>query len=218
MTTNVKLTDEQRKQLEQLQAIANAEKEQKLEDRETLKKLTDENVVTAFGVLDLLSKNIADVKARVYAMFADIIELKKQVYETTDEQYSHTFTSACGKYSIKIGYNTIDHFGDSHTAGVDGVNKFLNSLGIDDNSRMLVKMAKKLLSRDAKGTLNARKVMQLMQMAAESRKQEFIDSVQIIVDAYQPIKTKMYIHAKYREDKENEWRTMPLGITEAKLD
>ena len=57
-----------------------------------------------------------------------------------------------------------------------------------------------------------------MQMAAESRKQEFIDSVQIIVDAYQPIKTKMYIHAKYREDKENEWRTMPLGITEAKLD
>ena len=49
MTTNVKLTDEQRKQLEQLQAIANAEKEQKLEDRETLKKLTDENVVTAFG-------------------------------------------------------------------------------------------------------------------------------------------------------------------------
>ncbi len=211
------LTDEQRHQLEHLKMLEAREKSMVKEDQKALKELTDETVKNAYVILAKTSEVIAEAKTMVYGMFADIIELKKQIYKTSDEQYSHTFTTKDGMLRIIIGFHVVDNFEDSHTAGVDGVNSFLNSLGVDDNSRMLVKMAKKLLSRDNKGTLNARKVMQLMQMANESGQAQFIDNVQIIIDAYKPIKTKLYIIARYRSEKENEWKALPLGITEADI-
>ncbi len=210
------LTEEQRKQLEELKRLEQEELDKKREDRQTLKEVTSEAVVKAYSVLEQLSKAIAAAKTEVYSIFADIIALKKDIYETSDEQYSHTFTTDDSKLRIILGFHVIDSFDDSHTAGVDGVNKFLDSLGVDKDSKMLVAMAKKLLSRDAKGTLNARKVMQLMKLAQESGHKDFIDNVQIIIDAYKPIKSKMYIIAKYRDDN-NEWHTLPLGITEAKI-
>lgn len=151
-------------------------------------------------------------------MFADIIELKKQVYQTSDEQYSHTFTTKDSKFRIIIGFNVVDNFDDSHTAGVDAVNNYLSKLGTDDNSKWLLKQLKKYLARNVKGELNAKKVMEMMQAANEKGDQELIDAVQIIVNAYKPIKTKLYIIAKYRDDKQNEWKTLPLGITEANID
>jgi hypothetical protein len=60
--------------------------------------------------------------------------------------------------------------------------------------------------------------MEMMQEANKRGDQELIDKIQIIVDAYRPIKTKIYIIAKYRDDKQNEWRTLPLGFTEAPID
>jgi hypothetical protein len=218
MTKNLVLTPEQRKQLEELKALEAAEIAAKKEERNALKELTDENVKEGFEILLEVSDFLSKAKKKVYGMFADIIELKKQVYDGSDEQYSHTFTTKDGNYRIIIGFHVVDSFDDSHTAGVDGVNKFLNKLGVDKDSKMLVKMAKKLLSRDAKGTLNARKVMQLLQMANEHGDKDFIDNVQIIIDAYKPIKTKMYMIARYRREKDNEWLTLPLGITEASLD
>lgn len=210
------MTEEQRKQLEELKKLEQKENERKREERNTLKEVTSEATVRAFSILNELAKVLADAKTEVYRIFADVIELKKDVYEVSDEQYSHTFTTTDSKLRIILGFHVIDAFDDSHTAGVDGVNKFLDSLGIDKDSKMLVAMAKKLLSRDAKGTLNARKVMQLMKLAQESGHRDFISNVQIIVDAYAPIKSKMYIIAKYRGD-DNEWITLPLGITEAKV-
>lgn len=218
METKAVMTEKQRLQLKELKELEAKEKATLKEEQQTLKEMTDETVKDAFNVLIQTSETIAKAKQLVYGMFADIIELKKEVYKTSDEQFSHTFTTKDGLYRIIIGFHLTDHFEDSHTAGVDGVNTFLNNLGVDTNSKMLVKMAKKFMSRDAKGTLNARKVMQLMQMANESGKQEFIDNVQIIVDAYKPIKTKLYIVARSRNNKENEWKALPLGITEANLD
>lgn len=210
------MTEEQRKQLEKLKALEKKENERKREERDTLKEVTSEATLRAFRIVEQVSKALSDAKTEVYSIFADVIELKKAVYETSDEQYSHTFTTTDSKLRIILGFHVIDAFDDSHTAGVDGVNKFLDTLGVDKDSKMLVQMAKKLMSRDSKGTLNARKVMQLMKMAQESGHKSFIDNVQIIVDAYEPIKSKMYIIAKYR-DENNEWTTLPLGITEAKV-
>ncbi len=218
MEAKAVMTAEQRQQLEELKQLEAQEQASIKEERKALKEMTDETVKDAFVVLEQTSKIITEAKAKVYGMFADIIELKKQVYEGSDDQFSHTFTSKDGMLRIIIGFHVVDHFDDSHTAGVDGVNKFLNSLGVDENSKMLVKMAKKLLSRDAQGTLNARKVMQLMQMANESGKTEFINNVQIIIDAYKPIKTKLFIIARYRSENEKKWVTLPLGITEANID
>ena len=215
---NVIMTAEQRKQLEELKQLEKQERQREKEERQALKDVTDDTVKEAFLVLSGLSEVITHSKKQVYAMFADIIELKKQVYKTSDEQYSHTFTTKDSKFRIIIGYNVVDNFDDSHTAGVDGVNKYLSKLGTDDNSKWLLKQLKKYLARNAKGELNAKKVMEMMQAANEKGDQELIDAVQIIVNAYDPIKTKMYIIAKYRDDKQNEWKTLPLGITEANID
>ncbi len=210
------MTEEQRKQLEELKKLEQQEIDKQREERETLKDMTSDAVLRSFEVLKEVSGALALAKTKVYGILKSVVELKKDVYDVPDNQQSHTFTTSDGKFRIILGYHVIDDFDDSHTAGVDGVNKFLDSLGVDKNSKMLVQMAKKLLSRDAKGTLNARKVMQLMKLAQESAHKDFIDSVQIIVDAYNPVKSKMYIIAKYRDDN-NEWITLPLGITEAKV-
>ncbi len=210
------MTDEQRKQLEELKKLEKVELDKKKEERQTLKEVTSEATLRAFRILQELSKVLGDAKTEVYRIFADIIELKKDIYETSDEQFSHTFTTLDGKFRIILGFHVIDAFDDSHTAGVDGVNKFLSSKAVDKDSEMLVGISKELLSRDAKGNLNARKVMQLMKFAQKSGYEEFINNVQIIIDAYSPIKSKMYIIAKYRGDN-NEWITLPLGMTEAKV-
>lgn len=212
------MTAEQRLQLEELKKLESQEKERTKEDRQTLKEMTDESVKDAFAILLQLSKNIKEAKTIVYSKFADIIELKKQVYQTSDEQFSHTFTTKDSKLRIMVGYHVVDSFDDSHTAGVDGVNEYLSNMGTDDDSKWLVKTIKKYISRNTKGELNAKKVMELMQLANERGDQLLIDKVQIIVDAYTPIKTKLFIMAKYRDDKQNEWKTLPLGITEANMD
>ncbi len=212
------LSDEDKKALlEQLKA-EELEKENKVKaERDSLKKLTDESIKESFKILNGLSVAITDAKKQVYNIINDVIELKKIVYNGTNDQYSHTFTSNDGMLRITVGFNVVDDFDDSSTAGIDGVNQFLTTLGVDDNSKMLVKMAKQLLAKDAKGNLNARKVMQLAKMANESGHKAFIDNVQIIVDAYRPIKSKIYMIAKFRTG-EGEWKALPLGITEANID
>ena len=211
------LTPEQRAQLQELKKLEAAEKAQEKEERDALKTMTDEAVMEAFGVLCSLSEMIAKVKKQVYAIFADVIELKKQVYKTSAEQYSHTFTTKNSKLRIIIGFHVVDNFDDSHTAGVDGVNEYLGKLGKDTDSKWLVKNLKKYLARNVNGELNAKKVMEMMQLANERGDQELIDKVQIIIDAYDPIKTKLYIMAKYRDEKQNGWKTLPLGITESPI-
>lgn len=212
------MTAEQRDQLNNLKKLEAQEKEQQKEDREALKSMTDETVKDAFGVLIELSKSIAEAKGVVYGMFADIIELKKQVYQTSNEQFSHTFTTKDSNLRIIVGFHIVDSFDDSHTAGVDGVNAYLNDMGTDADSKWLVKTIKKYISRNTKGELNAKKVMELMQLANERGDQALVDKVQIIIDAYTPVKTKLFIMAKYRDEKQNEWKTLPLGITEANID
>lgn len=210
--------DEKQELLRQLQAEEAAKEAKVKAERDELKMLTDESIIESFEMLRALSLNIGNVKRKVYDTVNTVIELKRNIYNSTREQYSHTFTSSDGMLRIIIGYNVCDDFDDSATAGIDGVNQFLTTLGVDDNSKMLVKMAKQLLAKDAKGNLNARKVMQLAKMANESGHKAFIDNVQIIVDAYRPVKSKVYIIAKQRTPDNNEWKTLPLGITEAPIE
>lgn len=213
------LSDEEKEALKAQLDAEQAEKQNKIKaEREGLKKLTDESIKECFDILSGLSSTITEAKRKVYDTINTVIELKRNIYNSTKEQYSHTFTDADGNLRITIGYNVIDDFDDSATAGIDGVNQFLTTLGVDQNSKMLVKMAKQLLAKDAKGNLNARKVMQLAKMANESGHKSFIDNVQIIVDAYRPIKSKIYILAKYRQADDNEWKSLPLGITEAPVE
>ncbi len=220
MTKNVVLTPKQRKDLERLKSLEAQEKEAIKNDRQALKDLTSETAKDVFDILMKLSTIVTKVKKEAYEKLLSVIELKRDIYQSTDEQFSHTFTTDCGLYRIIAGFNVIDHFDDSHTAGVDGVLTFLNSLskGEGSDSEIAVDVAKDALKKDSKGNLNARKVMKLQQKAIKSGRKEFIDNVQIIIDAYKPMKSKIYIQAKYRDTKDMEWKNLPLGITEANVD
>ncbi|MDA3854512.1 MAG: hypothetical protein PF444_09785, partial [Bacteroidales bacterium] len=145
------MTKEERDQLKKLKKLEAIDKKEKEEDRKELKKITDETVRHAFGFLETASKVITNTKRFVYTEFNELIELKKQIYDTSEEQFSHTFTTQDSKLKVIVGFNVVDSFDDSHTAGVDGVLAYLNKLGKDDDSRWLVDNLKKYLARSANG-------------------------------------------------------------------
>ena len=202
--------------MKQLEAEEAARLAKVREDRETYKKIVDETVLHVFDLFRSLSLKLSQVKEFTYNHFADIMEMKKDVYgEKTDDQYSHTFTTSDGLMRIILGYHVTDDYDDTVNVGVEKVKEYISSLGRDENSRQLVGAVLRLLSKDQKGNLKASRVMQLSKMADDSGNEEFQDAVKIIRDAYRPQRSKSYIVAKYRRPDTNEWITLPLGITEA---
>ena len=76
-------------------------------------------------------------------------------------------------------------------------------------------MVMKLLSKDAKGTLKASRIIQLRKMAEDSGAPEFIEGVKIIEESYQPIKSRTYLKAYVKNEQTGGWEQIPLGMTEA---
>lgn len=211
------LSAEEKKALvEQVEQERLQAKKKKKEERETLKNITDETILNVFGSLKKMSESLGLLKKEVYDNFADIIEMKKDVYgDKTAEQHSHTFTTTDGRLRIILGYNTIDDYDDTVDMGIAKVREYIQRLARDEDSKRLVNAVFRLLSKDNKGNLKASRVIQLSKMADESEDEEFIDAVKIIKDAYRPQRTRQYVIAKYRNDATNAWVNVPLGMTEA---
>ena len=211
------LTAEQKQQLmAQLAAEEESRKQKTKEDREAYKKIVDEAIVEVFDVLRLLSIRLKDVKSFTYGQFADIMEMKSEVYgDKVSEQYSHTFTTSDGKLRIKLGHHVTDDYDDTVNVGIEKVKEYISSLGRDADSKRLVGAVLRLLSRSKEGKLHASRVVQLSKMADESGNEDFIDAVKIIRDAHRPQRSKNYVQAYYRNESENEWKSLPLSITEA---
>ena len=211
------LSAEQRLELmKQLEAEQKAHQQSIKEDREAYKKIVDETTQDAFETLRRVSSYIQRVKKHIYESYADIIELKADVYgERVNDQYSNTFTTSDGKLRIKLGYHVTDDYDDTVNTGIEKVKQYISSLGKDVESKRLVGAVLSLLSRNKEGKLHASRVVQLSKMADESGDPSFIDGVKIIRDAHQPTRSKNYIQAWYRNDVKNEWTSLPLSITEA---
>ncbi|OJV19917.1 MAG: hypothetical protein BGO30_07335 [Bacteroidetes bacterium 41-46] len=209
------LKPEERKALmEQLQEQEAAEKQKKENDAIAYKASVSENVRTAFPILEESSKKLAEVKASIREMFAASIALKGELYGIKLEQRSHTFTDDSGKYRITLGVNVNDAYDDTVETGIQIVKEYIASLAQDENSKLLVAGILRLLSRDQKGMLKASRVLQLQQLAEQSRNDRFLEGVAIIKNAYKPVESKSYIKAEYKND-EGAWVSLPLGITEA---
>ena len=73
-----------------------------------------------------------------------------------------------------------------------------------------------LLTRDRKGNLNAKNVLKLRKKANETGDVNFIDGVNIILDAYTPIKGKSFITA-FKKDKNGNRIELALDITSIDL-
>lgn len=184
-------------------------------EREIYRQMVDDEVNSAIPELLSLSRDIKDTKKTVLDNFKSILDMKCEVLKVTkDDQRSHTFTNSEGNKRITLGVYVTDGYRDTVEDGITIVKEYLESLADDKKTRSLVSMVFRLLSRDAKGTLKASRVLQLRKMAEESGNDRFMEGVRIIEEAYQPAISKQFVRAEMKNEN-GMWISVPLGMTEA---
>lgn len=212
---NIDLTPEQRKALAlEAREAEQAEAVKREADRKAYKDLISEKVDGLFPNLQLVSDQLAITKRQVYDEFDAALKLKADLYDVPEDQNCHTFINKAATRRITLGSCLKDNYDDTVNEGIKKVKEFLSSLAKDADSQMLVKSILKLLSRDQKGNLKPSKVMELRQMAIESGNEVFLDGVQIIEQAYRPMRSKAIVRAE-QKDEQGVWVSIPLGMTEA---
>lgn len=195
------------------QAKKAAEKKAK-EDRELYRLMVDEEIECAISELKQLSCDIGVAKQKVFENFKSIISMKADILKLTrDDQRSHTFTNSSGDKRIILGVYVTDGYLDTAEDGVSIVKEYIESLANNEETQYLVRIVLRLLSRDAKGTLKASRIVQLRKLAEETGNERFLEGVRIIEEAYQPAISRQYIKAEAK-DENGVWRNIPLGMTE----
>lgn len=214
----VTMSADERKEFEAFKAAkAKKEAEQKAkEQRELYCKMVDEEIENSIPELSSLSEQIKTTKETVYGNFKTIIEMKQEIFASKikDSQRSHTFTNSEGNKRITLGFYVTDGYRDTVEEGIDIVQEVISGFANSPETEALVKMVLKLLSRDAKGTLKASRIVQLRKIAEESGNERFIEGVKIIEEAYQPAVSKQYVRAEMKDEK-GQWKAIPLGMTES---
>ena len=195
------------------QAKKAAEKKAK-EDRELYRLMVDEEIECAISELKQLSCDIGVAKQKVFENFKSIISMKADILKLPrDDQRSHTFTNSSGDKRIILGVYVTDGYLDTAEDGVSIVKEYIESLANNEETQYLVRIVLRLLSRDAKGTLKASRIVQLRKLAEETGNERFLEGVRIIEEAYQPAISRQYIKAEAK-DENGVWRNIPLGMTE----
>ena len=214
----VTMSAEERQEFEAFKAAkAKKEAEQKAkEQRELYSKMVDEEIENSIPELSSLSEQIKTTKETVYGNFKTILEMKQEIFASKikDSQRSHTFTNSDGNKRITLGVYVTDGYRDTVEEGIDIVKEVISGFANSAETESLVKMVLKLLSRDAKGTLKASRIVQLRKIAEESGNERFIEGVKIIEEAYQPAVSKQYVRAEMKDEK-GQWKVIPLGMTES---
>lgn len=184
-------------------------------DREMYKQLVDDEIEKSIPVLLAVSEKIKQSKQQVLDNFKTILELKGNIFKTIrDDQKSHTFTNSEGSKRITLGVYVTDGYRDTVEDGIGIVKEYIESLAKDEKTKSLVSMVLRLLSRDAKGTLKASRIVQLRKVAEETGDSRFLEGVRIIEESYQPEVSKQFIRAE-QKDVNGMWRSIPLGMTES---
>jgi len=197
---------------QQLKTLLRTARKKTEADRKAYKKLVAETVPKVVTDLVMVSRDLVVAKKNVFAYFEDVLKLKAEAFGVTGDQQTHTFsTDTCG---ITIGYRVSDGWGDTVTAGIAKVENFIASRAKDKESSKLVNSIFRLLKKDAKGNLQASRVLELKQMADEFDDANFSDGVNTILDAFSPVRTCWFIEAYY-VDENQEKVSIPLSISAA---
>lgn len=209
------LTPEQRRELlAELEAENQAREARIAEDRESYKQLVVETVNSNFKELTRLSSMISDVKQLVFANFAHILDLKKDLYGVKEGQQTHTFSNADSTVSITIGYRVVDNYDDTVNSGIEKVKDWIAKQAKDAEAAQLVDIINGLLKQDQKGNLKASRVLELQNHADKIKDPELSDGVRIIREAYKPVRTRHFVEVTYTGDKGEKYN-LPLSITQA---
>ncbi len=217
MENIVKMTAEEMKEYEAYKKAqaAKAAKKQRKENLETYTKMVDEQVSITIPELQSLAEQLSLVKSAIFENFQSLLDMKKDVLKmTSNGQRSHTFTSSDGKMRIELGVYQLDNYLDTVNDGIAMVKEYITSLAESKETRALVDMVLKLLSKDQKGNLKASRVLQLRQIAEKVNNERFTEGVEIIMNSYAPTPSKTFIRAFEKDDK-GEWKGIPLSITDA---
>lgn len=219
--TTVTMTDAEMAEFKAFQEAKKAEaaKAQAKQMREDYREMVDDAIESMMPKLKVVSKDLENYKRTVFEEFSAILDMKGEMFkmekgEDLDNQ-SHTFTNSKGTMRIVLGHYVTDNYLDTVDEGITKVQMYIQSLANDEKSQALVGMVMKLLSKDAKGTLKASRIIQLRKMAEDSGAPEFIEGVKIIEESYQPIKSRTYLKAYEKNADTGAWVQIPLGMTEA---
>ena len=180
------------------------------EDRKAYKDLVDETVKSLMPKLIELSKSLAQAKAEVYDAFAAILEMKGDLYGVKSTQQSHTFSSSNGE-TIAIGYRVTESYDDTVDVGVEKVKSYLATLAKDEDSASLVNSVMRLLSKDRQGNLRASRVVELEQIAIDTKNSDFLEGIAIIKQSYKPKQSCRFVEASIR-DEDGKPKSIPLSI------
>lgn len=183
------------------------------EDRQAYKDLAGETVKSLMPKLIELSKSLTQAKEEVYDAFASILEMKYDLYKVKPNQKSHSFSSSDGE-TITIGFRETESYDDTVDVGVEKVKAYISTLAKDAESAVLVNTVMRLLSKNSKGSLKASRVIELEQVAIESKNSDFLEGVAIIKQAYKAKRSCLFVEASIR-DENGKPKSIPLSISKA---
>lgn len=200
--------------------VADKEKKEKellfAHQREDYKVLVEEIVDKSLTKLQTVSSYLVDVKATVLSDFDTLIAMKAELFGLKkEEQKSHTFSNADNTIRVLVGNYTVDNYRDTVNEGIAMVKEVVKSLARDEESAALVDAILKLLSKDKQGNLKASKVVELSELADKINNDKLRLGVKIIRESYMPLVSKRFIRVMFKDPVTNEFKDIPLGMTEA---
>lgn len=195
---------------QQLEDALKARRAAKERDREAYRQIVDDTVDSACQRLQAASTILSEIKSEVFQQFKAVLAMKDEVYQIKEAQRSHTFSTE--RFGITIGYRVIDGWDDTASAGVAKVNGFIATLAKDDNSAALVETVFNLLKKDQAGNLRANRVIELRKLTDKFNNAEFTDGVNIIVNAYKPVRSCWFVEA-WEIGAGNKKVSIPLSIS-----
>ena len=196
-----------------------ADEVRKQNERKAYKELVDATVESSAKKLIALSCEMQRIKQEIFQECGTLIKSKNELFKTKGDRKSDTFTTSDNKYRLSLGNRTNEGWDDTVDAGLEKIEEFLSTLISDDKSAALVSTIRRLMAKDAKGSLKANKVankvLELKQLAQEVDDELLNEGIAIIEAAYKPVLTCQYIQLEVRddEDEHGKMKTIPLSLS-----
>lgn len=213
----IKLENLTKEEKEALKRELKQQEQQEKEQRKQYKDLVSNEVNNHIARLRETIEQMKKVKVEIYNSLQALIESKAEVFATSDDQKTHTFTTVDGKHRIILGARDISHWDGTEDAGIAKIQEYLKSLAKDTKSAELVAMVQGMLKPDKKGMLDPRRILELSKIAEEGGNELFMDGINIIMQAYKVVGSKMFLEA-YEKDSLGGWQNINLNFSEIKLD
>lgn len=208
------LTEEQKKELlKQMKEEEREKKQKRNEELKSLNEMTNETVEEIFVVAKEVVEILTIFKKETFEKCKSLIGIKEELFNVKDNQRSHTFTTDDGK-SVTLGYRVTDAFDDTVKVGIEKVKNWVFSEVKGTNNENIRKIISNMLKEDKKGNLNAKRVLELSQIAMDINDEELTEAVEIIEKAYKPQKSCHFIDISYK-DENGKKISMPLSVSAA---